>query len=107
MTALGEKSTALLERLFASEPARIAAEKRLRDAFADDEAEPYRLVCAVLRMSCGQVERNRYTGSGRVDALESAIELLATDWRDALMAAGFGDDVEAHARWADAVLAES
>ncbi len=32
-------------------------------------------------------------------AFESAITLAKTDWRDLLMAAGFGEDLEAHNKW--------
>jgi hypothetical protein len=43
---------------------------------------------AALKLSCGQLEK-----------LRGAIELAAKDWRDLLMAAGFGRDLEAHLRW--------
>lgn len=47
-----------------------------------------RLRFAVLRLS-----------AGRFGKLQAAIDLARTDWRDLLMAAGFGEDVEAHLRW--------
>ena len=37
--------------------------------------------------------------SGTVKGLRSAIALAKSDWRDLLMAAGFGHDVNAHRKW--------
>ncbi|HSG56269.1 MAG TPA: hypothetical protein VLA45_12520 [Paracoccaceae bacterium] len=37
---------------------------------------------------------------GDYDLLENAVLLAQTDWRDLLMAAGFGDNVDAHREWA-------
>jgi hypothetical protein len=48
-----------------------------------------RVQLAVLKISNGQV-----------DKFLAAAELAQLDWRDALMAAGFGNDVEAHLKWA-------
>ncbi len=31
-------------------------------------------------------------------------ELVRLDWRDLLMAAGFGDDIHAHEKWKEKVL---
>lgn len=47
-----------------------------------------RIAAAALKVSEGSLER-----------LEAATELAATDWRDLLMAAGFGHDVSAHKAW--------
>jgi hypothetical protein len=38
-------------------------------------------------------------GERSLPALEAAVGLARTDWRDLLMAAGFGEDTEAHHRW--------
>ncbi len=43
---------------------------------------------AALRLSNGDLRK-----------LEQAVELAKRDWRDLLMAAGFGEDVTAHERW--------
>ncbi len=37
---------------------------------------------------------------GDYDLLGNAVLLAQTDWRDLLMAAGFGDNVDAHREWA-------
>jgi len=42
--------------------------------------------------------------NGDMDELGKAISLAKTDWRDVLMWADFGNDVEAHNRWANRVL---
>ncbi len=36
---------------------------------------------------------------GRVAELERHLQVAATDWRDVLLAAGFGTDLDAHLRW--------
>jgi hypothetical protein len=47
-----------------------------------------RLRYAALRLSGGDLRR-----------LSEALDLAHTDWRDLLMAADFGHDIEAHQRW--------
>ena len=47
-----------------------------------------RLRFAVLKLS-----------EGSLDRFDSAIDLAKTDWRDLLMAAGFGEDIRAHLSW--------
>lgn len=64
---------------------------RCGDAFAGSDTSPERLDrlrFAALRVS-----------GGRVDRLCAALDEAETDWRDLLMSAGFGVDVEAHERW--------
>jgi hypothetical protein len=50
------------------------------------------------------LERIRFAvlklSEGSVSKLEQAITLAKQDWRDALVAAEFGDDLQAHAAWA-------
>jgi hypothetical protein len=50
-----------------------------------------------------QLERVRYAAMklsrGTINGLRQAVELAKTDWRDLLMAAGFGEDETAHLRW--------
>jgi hypothetical protein len=69
----------------------------------------------LLRIECGEnipfcenndkyaMERIRFAvlklSEGHIDKLVQAIELAQIDWRDLLMAAGFGEDVEAHNKW--------
>lgn len=38
-------------------------------------------------------------GDGNPDLLLEAVKLARTDWRDLLMAAGFGNDIHAHEKW--------
>lgn len=53
-----------------------------------------------------QLERVRFAAlklrRGDLRELQKAVELAQTDWRDLLMAAGFGHDVNAHRRWSPA-----
>jgi len=69
----------------------------------------------LLRVQCGnnlpflenadeiRLERFRFAtlklSGGNIDRLKDAIELAKKDWRDLLMAAGFGHDLDAHNRW--------
>jgi hypothetical protein len=53
-----------------------------------DEQGLERFCFAALKLSGGDLSR-----------LRSAIELAKTDWRDLLMAAGFGEDTRAHTLW--------
>ena len=47
-----------------------------------------RVQCAVLKLS-----------DGNMDKLYDAIALAQTDWRDALVAAGFAEQTQAHRDW--------
>jgi hypothetical protein len=51
-----------------------------------------RIQLAILKLS-----------NGEVDKFLAAAELAQIDWRDVLMAAGFGEDVEAHLKWAEKI----
>jgi hypothetical protein len=50
-----------------------------------------------------QLERVRFAvlklSEGKLALLKSMIEHANIDWRDILLAAGFGDDIHAHERW--------
>jgi hypothetical protein len=54
------------------------------------------------------LERFRFAAlklsQGDIDKLLEAVVLAQIDWRDLLVAAGFGYSVEAHAIWAKAIL---
>jgi hypothetical protein len=53
------------------------------------------------------LERLRFAAlklsEGKLDLLQRAIELAQRDWRDLLMAVGFGYDITAHQRWRPAL----
>jgi hypothetical protein len=53
-----------------------------------DEQGLERFQFAALKLSGGDLSR-----------LLNAIDLAKTDWRDLLMAAGFGEDTQAHVYW--------
>jgi len=86
-------------------------EKRISLLFPPNERQ---LVRTVLFEECGnnlpflenldqrQLERFQFAAlklsEGKLDKLNDAIVLAKADWRDLLMAAGFGD-VDAHKSW--------
>ena len=57
------------------------------------------------------LERIRFAtiklSNGNTIKLLEAIDLARKDWRDLLMAADFGYDLDAHEKWAKDILAES
>ena len=55
-----------------------------------------RIQLAILKLSNGEVDR-----------FLAAAELARLDWRDVLVAAGFGNDLNAHLEWADNILGKS
>jgi hypothetical protein len=86
--------------------------RRLRVIFAEDVQKDAE---ALLVHECGRglpfqdgaspedLERIRYAAlrlsKGRIDKLCDAIQLAQEDWRDLLVAAGFGHDANAHHSW--------
>jgi hypothetical protein len=95
MLRLSDATTARLRALFS--PAEQAAAIRLLEedcgaslpfceAATSESAERIRF--AVLKLSRGDLGE-----------LRSSVEHARIDWRDVLVWAGFGDDVEAHRRW--------
>ena len=90
-TPLSDATTERLTRLFVVDDLREA--KTLLEEDCGSRITEYsvlleRVRFAVLKMSLGTIE-------GLVDA----ITLAQTDWRDALVAAGFADDPELHHAW--------
>jgi hypothetical protein len=87
-------------------------EKRIELLFPPDESE---LVRVILSEECGnnlpflnhldqaQLERFQFAAlklsEGDLGKLDRAVALAKSDWRDLLMAAGFAQDVNAHASW--------
>lgn len=52
-----------------------------------------RIQLAVLKLSYGDT-----------DKFLAAIKLAHLDWRDVLVAAGFGNDLQAHLKWAEEII---
>jgi len=42
---------------------------------------------------------------GSITAFENAVLLAQIDWRDVLLGAGFGSELEAHIKWAAVIAA--
>jgi hypothetical protein len=67
---------------------RCGADLPLSSSMGPDPSGFDRIRFAVLKLSHGDLER-----------LRREIEASNIDWRDSLMAAGFGEDIHAHLRW--------
>ena len=61
--------------------------------YSTSEAGLERIQLAVLKLS-----------NGEPDKFLAAAELVQLDWRDVLVAAGFGDDLEAHLKWVSEII---
>jgi len=92
-------------------------EKLVEKLFSPEERDN---VCQMLIRQCGnnlpflgeadeyKLERFRFAAlklsHGNVEALSRAVRLAQKDWRDLLMAADFGNDLQAHEKWAQSIL---
>lgn len=93
-------------------PLSDATDKRLARLFFGDEREGER---RLLEQDCAEnivgsngaspkgLKRLRFAviriSGGTLEGLADAIALAQTDWRDALVSAGFGDDPKLHETW--------
>ena len=102
------------ERKKAPEPVPLSpdTEARLAALFSTKDRDAARVI---LRNECGNnlpflqdldargLERFRFAAlklsEGDLAQLRKAVKLAQLDWRDLLMAAGFGHDPEAHLSW--------
>lgn len=84
-----------LERVFAPGDRAAAADVLVRECGAN---LPF-----LERLDMYQLERVRFAAlklsGGRLDKLRRAAGQARQDWRDLLMAAGFGEDEREHERW--------
>jgi hypothetical protein len=80
-------------------------------------AENHTAIIAALEIRCGSglplwvsttpegLERIRFAvlklSSGSLPRFERALAIANTDWRDVLVAAGFGNGLQAHINWLD------
>jgi hypothetical protein len=100
-TPLSHRTAALVTALFGPE------ERERAMAVIETQCGAHRLGLPGL----GPVPLERYrfaalrASGGRLDGLERAVALAKTDWRDLLMEADFGHDVQAHERWCEEILA--
>ena len=93
-TSLRPTVTAIITTMFEAEDRETVTEMLTEECNAKplhttsaDAVE--RIQLAVLKLS-----------NGEIDKFLAAAELAQLDWRDVLMAAGFGEDVNAHLKWA-------
>ena len=95
MIELSEKTIDRINSLFSAKQ-RKQVEQLLKIECGDnipfcrnnDKYEMERIRFAVLKLSEGNIEK-----------LNQVLELAKIDWRDLLIAAGFGEDIEAHNKW--------
>lgn len=101
MKELSQRTLQIIERLFSPEQKDEVKGILMRDcsdSLIPSQGEEWdklreRVQFGVLKVSEGDLAR-----------LLSAIILAQTDWRDLLMAAGFGHSVVEHQNWADDIL---
>ncbi len=92
---LSNKTTEIIDALFSVKEAEIIESTLLEKCSTNipgcedwSQENMERVWLSVLKLSSGNIEK-----------FESAIILANTDYRDLFMAAGFGDDLEAHKQW--------
>ena len=70
---------------------------------APEGARRFRRLPFLQKLDAIGLERFRFAAlkvcGGRMDRLRDAVELAKRDWRDLLMAAGFGNSIHAHEQW--------
>ena len=94
-TPLSARTLELVETLFSADD-RGTAQKLLEDHCGNS-------LPSLAELDPIQLERYRFAAirvsNGTLKGLESAIALAKIDWRDLLMEADFGHDLQAHERW--------
>jgi len=100
MTPLNQKTKTLVEKLYSSplqeDIARLLENECGQNLPFCENSTPekfQRLRFAALKISDGDMAK-----------LKEAVNLAKMDWRDLLMWAGFGSDLDAHEKWADKIL---
>ena len=96
MIELSRRTEILLEILFPDAETRALVENILVNECADN--------IPLIRNSTPEgMERIRFSvlkiSAGDLQKFDEAVKLATLDWRDLFMAAGFGEDVEAHNKW--------
>jgi len=97
-SSLPPNVTGAIESLFTPTERKTIANMMIEECNAEkiynsSEAEVERIQLAVLKLS-----------NGDADKFLAAVKLAQIDWRDVLVAAGFGEDLEAHSNWVDEIV---
>jgi hypothetical protein len=104
MIELSEQTEALIQRLFSSEH-----HDEVRRALEEECADNLPLMGKTPRDKY-RMERWRFAalklGRGDIVKFRDAMRICTRDWRDLLVWAGFGNDLQAHTKWASAILGE-
>jgi hypothetical protein len=100
VTALTDMTLQVIRRLFADADRGLVADLLVQQCGANlpltdlwETKDFERLRFAVLKL-----------GDGDLVKLREAVRIAQIDWRDVLVAAGFGDSLQEHARWARTLL---
>ncbi|MGB4812820.1 MAG: hypothetical protein WBP13_10145 [Methylophilaceae bacterium] len=95
MSTLSHRTEQVIVQLFSPDTRSIVCERLANECSAEAlgctgwlPEQMERIWFAVLKL-----------GLNDDDDFESAIQLAKTDWRDLLMAAGFGEDLKTHNKW--------
>lgn len=95
MIVLSDNTEQRLQRVF--KPSRLDEARAILVEHCADNLPFYQ------QTSPAELERIRYAvlklSGGRIDKLQHWVHEAQIDWRDVLVAAGFGTDVTAHERW--------
>jgi hypothetical protein len=104
MIELSEQTEALIQRLFS-----IENQDEVRRALEERCAENLPLL-GKTPPDKYRMERWRFAtlklGGGTIEKFREAIDICNRDWRDLLVWAGFGNDLQAHKKWAAEILGE-
>ena len=71
----------------------LIEECNAKKLYASSEKGVERIQLAVLKLS-----------NGDIDKFLAAVELAQLDWRDVLVAAGFGNNLDAHSKWVNKTI---
>jgi hypothetical protein len=100
-TRVTETTRAVIRRLFTPADHRVVEDLLVEQCGPNlpltdlwDEPQFERLRLAVLKLSDGDLA-----------ALRRAVGVAQVDWRDVLVAAGFGNSLEGHHQWAHSLMA--
>ena len=100
MTTLTPKTNALIEKIFPAD--KTSAVKRI----LEDECAQNLPLCK--NSTPESLERIRFAAlkvsEGNMDKLREAVSLAQLDWRDLLMWAEFGSDLNGHIKWAEQIF---
>ena len=101
MIELSQRTEKLLEKVFPDLETRALVANILVEECADN-------IPLIKNLSPDRMERIRFSvlkiSAGDLQKFDEAIKLASLDWRDLFMAAGFGQDLDAHNKWYEEIV---